>query len=62
MLKYIRKQNYTEENLRFKTHFNYETIQSLYSNLSSLSILELYELRKNYKDLGYSLQKLAFKC
>ena len=40
--------------LKLETHFNYETIQSLYSNLSSLSIFELYELRQNYKDLNYS--------
>lgn len=51
----------TEENLRFKTHFNYETIQSLYSNLSSLSMLELYELRKNYKDLGYSITEVSLQ-
>ena len=44
--------------LRLKTHFNYETIQSLYSNLSSLSIFELYELRQNYKDLGYSVTEV----
>ena len=44
--------------LRLKTHFNYETIQSLYSNLSSLSIFELYELRQNYKELGYSVTEV----
>ena len=47
-----------EENLRLKTHFNYETIQSLYSNLSSLSIFDLYELRQNYKDLNYSITEV----
>ena len=44
--------------LKLKTHFNYETIQSLYSNLSSLSIFELYELRQNYKDLDYSVTEV----
>ena len=43
------------ETLEINTHFNYETIQSLYSNLSSLSIFELYDLRQNYKNLGYSI-------
>ena len=44
--------------LEIDTHFNYETIQSLYSNLSSLSIFELYELRQNYKSLGYSITEV----
>ena len=44
--------------LMINTHFNYETIQSLYSNLSSLSIFELYELRQNYKSLGYSITEV----
>jgi lipopolysaccharide export system permease protein len=40
--------------LEIKSNFNYQRIKSLYSNLSSLSILELIELRKNYILLGYS--------
>ena len=36
------------------SNFNYKKIQSLFSNLSSLSIIELYELKKNYKSLNYS--------
>ena len=43
-----------KKDLKIKSNFNYERIQSLYSNLSSLSIFELYELKKNYKLLGYS--------
>ena len=30
-------------------------IQNLFSNLSSLNFFELYELRKNYKKLNYSI-------
>ena len=41
--------------MEINTNFNYLIIQSLFSNLSSLSILELLELRKNYKSLNYSL-------
>ena len=41
-----------------KTNFNYQIIQSLFSNLSSLSFLELIELRKNYKSLNYSLVEI----
>ena len=48
--------NYKET--KIKSNFNYERIQSLFSNLSSLSIVELYELKSNYKDLGYSTVEL----
>ena len=37
------------------TNFDFKRIQTLYSNLSSLSIFELYELRENYKRLNYSI-------
>ena len=52
---------YNNNNYEFKkqhiltTNFDYERIQSLYSNLSSLNLFQLYELRKNYKKLNYSL-------
>lgn len=44
----------SENTLNLKSNFNYERIQGLFSNLSSLSIFELYELKKNYNLLGYS--------
>ncbi len=47
------KQNFN--NLSIKTNFDYQIIQNLFSNLSSLSLIELIELRKNYKSLNYSL-------
>ncbi len=40
--------------LEFNSNFDYQKIQSLFSNLSSLSIIELIDLRKNYKSLNYS--------
>jgi len=43
------------EILEFKTNFNQKKIESLFSNLSSLSILKLIDLRSNYKSLNYSL-------
>ena len=42
------------ESLSKESNFNYERIKSLFSNLSSLSVLELFELRNNYKLLNYS--------
>ena len=44
--------NYKElENLNIDTNFNFKRIQSLFSNLSSLSLLELINLRNNYKKI-----------
>ena len=39
----------------FKSNFNLKKIESLFSNLSSLSIIKLIDLRKNYKSLNYSI-------
>ena len=36
------------------SNFNYEQINNLFSNLSALSILELFDLRKNYRKINYS--------
>jgi lipopolysaccharide export system permease protein len=40
--------------IKFKSNFNQKRIESLFSNLSSLSLLKLIDLRKNYKSLNYS--------
>ena len=40
--------------LEFKSNFNQKRIESLFSNLSSLSLLKLIDLRKNYRSLNYS--------
>ncbi len=47
-----------KKNLNFYSNFDYERIQSLFSNLSSLSILELFELRKNYILLNLSTTEI----
>ncbi len=36
------------------SNFNYEKIKNLFSNLSSLSLMELIKLKKNYDTLNYS--------
>ena len=57
--KIFEKNSYTvEKELKIKTNFDYQRIKTLYSNLSSLSILQLFELRENYKKLNYSLIEL----
>ena len=40
--------------LNLNSNFDYQKIQGLFSNLSSLSILELIDLKKNYETLNYS--------
>jgi lipopolysaccharide export system permease protein len=40
--------------IRLKSNFDQKRIESLFSNLSSLSLLKLIDLRKNYKSLNYS--------
>ena len=40
--------------LKFKSNFNQKRIESLFSNLSSLSLLKLIDLRQNYQSLNYS--------
>tara|TARA_Y100000992_G_scaffold289056_1_gene243249 strand:- start:318 stop:1400 length:1083 start_codon:yes stop_codon:yes gene_type:complete len=42
------------DNFNLKTNLNYNDINSLYSNLSSLNIFELNKLRKKYEDINYS--------
>ena len=54
-----KRNNYeVQKLLKIKTNFDYKRTQSLYSNLSSLTIFELFELRKNYKKLNYSLTEI----
>jgi len=54
--KIFKKNDYSfEKILKLQTNFNYKKIQSLYSNLSSLNISGLFQLRNNYKNLNYSV-------
>jgi lipopolysaccharide export system permease protein len=58
-VKIYNKNNYEiKKQLQIKTNFDYKRIQTLYSNLSSLSFNQLLELRRNYKKLNYSLTEI----
>ena len=48
----------TFKNFKIDTNFDLKRINSLYSNLSSLNLIELLELRKNYKKLNYSVTEV----
>ncbi len=50
---YIKK-----DTIKLLTNFDEKRVQTLYSILSALSFLELYELRENYKKLNYSTTDL----
>ena len=50
-------QNISKENnqdLIFQTNFDTNKINSLFSNISTLNLFELFNLRKDYEKLGYS--------
>ena len=44
--------------MEINTNFDYKRVKTLYSNLSSLSIIQLFELKENYKKLNYSLTEV----
>ena len=51
----------TEENqLNFESNFNYAEINNLFSNLSSLTIWNLFELKKNYNSINYSTTEIDY--
>ena len=56
----IYKQNFkiNKDQIELDTNFDYEIMQNLFSNLSSLSLMELIEMRKNYIKLNYSINDL----
>ena len=55
---YVQNNREIVNSLKLKTNFDYELIQNLFSNMSSLSFIELIEMRKNYKRLNYSLTEI----
>ncbi len=44
--------------LFFKTNFNKKKISSLFSNISTLNLIELFDLKKDYENLGYSSKEI----
>ena len=45
-------------NLEFQTNFDYKKINSLFSNLSSLNMLELNKIKKDYDSMNYSTTEI----
>ena len=49
-----------EKEYYFSSNFNYENINSLFSNLSSLTIWKLLELKKDYLSIKYSTTEIDY--
>ena len=57
--KIYQKNNYLiKDSIKLNTNFDLNRVQTLYSNLSALNFFKLYELRKNYEKLNYSIVDL----
>ena len=50
--------NVSKDSIIINSNFDYKRIQSLFSNLSSLSLIKILELKKNYKLLNYSTTEI----
>ncbi len=50
--------NISKDKIYMKTNFDYKRVQSLFSNLSSLSLIKIIKLKKNYKQLNYSTTEI----
>ena len=47
-----------KDNFLFRSNFNSEKISTLFSNLTSLTIWELFDLRNEYISVGYSVKEI----
>ena len=50
----------TKEAMNLLSNFNYEEINKLFSNLASLTIWNLFELKKNYLSINYSTTEINY--
>ena len=48
-----------EYSINLQTNFNKEKISSLFSNISTLNLLELFDLKNDYEKLGYSSDEIV---
>ena len=50
----------TIDKMNFLSNFNYEEISNLFSNLSSLTLWNLFELKKDYLSVNYSTTEIDY--
>ena len=47
-----------EAEILFSTNFNYETINNIFSNVSTLDFEKLFKLKKDFEKFGYSTTEI----
>jgi lipopolysaccharide export system permease protein len=50
-----------KDEITIKSNFDYKRIQTLFSNLSSLSLMKLIELKRNYILINYSTVEISLQ-
>ena len=50
--------NQEEEKITLKTNFDYERINKLFSDISTLNLLQLFDLKQDFEKLGYSSDEI----
>ena len=48
----------TEKEIILKSNFNAKSINNLFSNISTLNLIKLFKLKKNYEKIGYSSKEV----
>ena len=57
----ITEKNITKKKIKeikLNTNFNFDRINKLFSNISTLNLFELFDLKKDYENLGYSSDEI----
>ena len=57
----ITEKNITKKEIKeikLNTNFNFDRINKLFSNISTLNLFELFDLKKDYENLGYSSDEI----
>ena len=49
---------FPNQKIIFKTSFNYEKISKIFSDISTLDLKKLFELKNDYEKLGYSSNQI----
>ena len=53
--------NHNNKKIILDTNFNYEKISKLFSNVSTLDIFKLFDLKEDYEKLGYSSDEILIQ-
>ncbi len=48
-------------NIKISSNFNSDLINNIFSNISSFDLITLYDLKRNYKRLGYSTDEITIQ-